>query len=87
MESELFKFSECSKKLFTLFYSLFPKKSKFRKDLNDTKLLFKRDLMKPFEKFIIKGCKYSSGTFGKIKGLFQKIKNISFLQKKCFLYS
>ena len=70
MESELFKFSECLGKLFKLFYSLFPKKLKFRKDLNDTKLLFKRDLMKPFEKFIIKECKYSSGTFGKIEGLF-----------------
>ena len=86
MESELFKFSECLKKLFTLFYSLFPKKSKFRQDLNDTKLLFKRDLMKPFEKFIIKGCKYSSGTFGKIKGLFKKIKTF-FYTKKGFLYS
>ena len=86
MESELFKFSECLEKSFTLFYSLFPKKSKFRKDLNDTKLLFKRDLMKPFEKFIIKGCKYSSGTFGKIKGLFKKIKTF-FYTKKGFLYS
>ena len=85
MESELFKFSECLGKLFKLFYSLFPKKLKFRKDLNDTKLLFKRDLMKPFEKFIIKECKYSSGTFGKIKGLFlEKMKYKCFFNKFFF---
>ena len=36
MESELFKFSKLLERLFTLFYSLFPKKTKFRKDLDDT---------------------------------------------------
>ena len=85
MESELFKFSECLEKLFILFYSLFPKKLKFRKDLNDTKLLLKKDLMKQFEKFIIKEGKHSSGIFGKIKGLFlERMKYKYFLNNKFF---
>ena len=85
MESELFKFSECLEKLLTLFYSLFPKKSKFRKDLNVTKLLFKKDLIKQFERFIIKEGKYSSGIFGKIKGLFlERMKYKYFFNKHFF---
>ena len=65
IKRELFRFSEGLERLFILFYSLFPKKSKFRKNLNDTKLLFKKDLIKQFKKFIITDGKYSSGIFGK----------------------
>ena len=56
--------------LFILFYSLFPKKSKFRKNLNDTKFLCKKDLIKQFKKFILTDRKYSSGIFIKIQGTF-----------------
>ena len=48
MKRELFRFSKGLEILFTLFYSLFPKKSKFRKNLPDTELLFKKDLIKQF---------------------------------------
>ena len=70
IKRELFRFSEGLERLFILFYSLFPKKSKFRKNLNDTKLLFKKDLIKQFKKFIITDGKYSSGIFGKIQEIF-----------------
>ena len=50
MKSELFRFSELLERLFTLFYSLFPKKSKFRKNLDDIEQLFKNDLIKQFKK-------------------------------------
>ena len=64
---ELFRFSKGLERLFILFYNLFPKKSKFRKNLNYTKLLFKKDLIKQLKKNIITDCKYSSGIFGKIQ--------------------
>ena len=70
MERELYRFIDTLKTLFILFYRLFPKNSKFRKNLLDTELLFKKDLIKQFKKFIIKDGKYSSGIFGKIKGIF-----------------
>ena len=70
MERELYRFRDALERLFTLFYSLFPKKSKFRKNLHGTELLFKKDLIKQFKNFIIKDGKYSSGIFGKIKGIF-----------------
>ena len=70
MERELYRFRDALERLFTLFYSLFPKKSKFRKNLHGTELLFKKDLIKQFNNFIIKDGKYSSGIFGKIKGIF-----------------
>ena len=63
IKSELFRFSESLERLFT--YCLFPKNSKFRKNLHDTKQLFKKDLIKQFKKFIITDGKYSSGIFGK----------------------
>ena len=67
IKSELFRFSESLERLFTLFYSLFPKKSKFRKNVHDKEQLLKKDLIKQFKKFIITDGKYSSGIFGKIK--------------------
>ena len=70
IKSELFRFSELLERLFTLFYSLFPKKSKFRKNLDDTEQLFKNDLIKQFKKVIIKDDKYSSGILIKSKEFF-----------------
>ena len=70
IKSELFRFSGSLERLFILYYSLFPKKSKLRKNLHDTEQLFKKDLIKQFKKFIITDGKYSSGIFGKIKGIF-----------------
>ena len=55
--------------LFTLMYSLFPKNSKFWKDLKKNKELFKNDLIPQIKKFIRKDGKYSSGIYGE-KGLF-----------------
>ena len=86
IKRELFRFSEGLERLFILFYSLFPKKSKFRKNLNDTKLLFKKDLIKQFKKFIITDGKYSSGIFGKIQGIFlERMRYKYFFDKKSFL--
>ena len=48
MERELYRFRDALERLFTLFYSLFPKKSKFRKNLHDTELFIKKDLIKQF---------------------------------------
>ena len=85
MKSELFRFSELLERLFPLFYSLFPKKSKFRKNLDDTEQLFKNDLIKQFKQFIITDGKYSSGIFGKIKGIFlERMRYKYFFDKKIF---
>ena len=86
IKRELFRFSEGLERLFILFYSLFPKKSKFRKNCNDTKLLFKKDLIKQFKKLIITDGKYSSGIFGKIQGIFlERMRYKYFFDKKSFL--
>ena len=63
IKRELFRLSEGLERSFILFYSLFPKKSKFRKNLNDIKPLFKKDLIKQFKNFIITDGKYSSRIF------------------------
>ena len=52
IKCELFRFSKGLERLFILFYSLLSKKSKFRKNLNDTKLLFKKDLIKLFKNLL-----------------------------------
>ena len=70
IKRELFRFSKGLERLFILFYSLLPKKSKFRKSLNDTKLLFKKYLIKQIKKFIITDGKYSSGILVKYKEFF-----------------
>ena len=85
MKSELLRLSKLLERLFTLFYSLFPKKSKFRKNLDDTEQLFKNDLIKQFKKVIIKDGMYSSGIFGKIKGIFlERMRYKYFFDKKLF---
>ena len=63
MQGELLNFRSYLERLFTLLYSLFPKKSKFRNDLNHTEQLFKKDLIKQFKKFIRTDGKYSSEIF------------------------
>ena len=60
MKDKLFDFSFYLQVLFSIFYQLFPKKSKFRNDLLKTEQLFKKDLIKQFKKFVIKNGKYSS---------------------------
>ena len=51
IKHKLFRFSEGLERLFILFYSLFPKKqNKFRKNVNDTKLLFKKRFDKKIQK-------------------------------------
>ena len=60
IKSELFRFSKSLERLFTLFYSLFPKKSKLRKNLHVAEHKFKKDLIKQFKEFIITDGKYSS---------------------------
>ena len=65
---------------------MFPKILKFRKNLHDIELLFKKDLIKPFKKFIITDGKYSSGIFGKVKGIFlERMAYKYFLIIKIFL--
>ena len=63
IQGELLNFRSYLERLFTLLYSLFPKKSKFRNDLNHTEQLFKKDLIKQFKKFIRTDGKYSSEIF------------------------
>ena len=59
MQDELFSFSSPLQRLFTLIYSFFPKKSKFRNNLNNTEQIFKKDLIKQFKMLIKKDGKYS----------------------------
>ena len=70
MKSELDKFIDELEKIFQTLFSLIPKNSKFRKNVNKTKLLFKPDLIKQITKFIFKDGKYSSGIYGMIEGIF-----------------
>ena len=46
MKRKLDKFIDKLEKIFRTLFSLIPKKSKFKKNLNKTKLLFKQDLIK-----------------------------------------
>ena len=52
IDRELFNFQRHLERLFRLFYSLLPKKSKFRKRLYETEQMFKEDLIKQFAKFV-----------------------------------
>ena len=71
MERGLDKFITELWKIFQIFFSLIPKKSKFRKkNLNKRKLLFKQDLIAQFIKAIFKTGKYSSGIYGNLEGFF-----------------
>ena len=45
MKRELDKFIDESGKIFQILFSFIPKKSKFKKNLNQAKLLFKQDLI------------------------------------------
>ena len=64
-----FNFEFCLRRLFTVLYSFFPTKSKFRGNLIKTEQLFIKDLKYQFKKILRKNGKYSSGIYGK-KGLF-----------------
>ena len=70
VKRELDKFIVQLEKIFQTLFSLTPKNPKFRKNLNETKLLFKQDLIKQFTKFIFKDGKYSSGIYGMIEGIY-----------------
>ena len=52
IDREIFNFQQHLEQLFRLFYSLLPKKSKFRKRLYETEQMFKEDLIKQFAKFL-----------------------------------
>ena len=69
IERVLFNLELNINKIFTIMYSIFPKKSKFRKDLQKNEELFKNDLITQFKKFIRKDGKYSSRIYGE-KGIF-----------------
>ena len=58
-------------KIFSFIYTLLPKNSKFRKDLQKPEELSKNDFIKQLKKFIRKNGKYSSGIYGK-KVFFRK---------------
>ena len=74
IERVLFNLKLNLTRLFTIMYSLFPKNSKFHKDLKKTKELFKIDLITQLKKFIRKDGKYSSGIYGKMGLLLEKSK-------------
>ena len=59
MQDELFHFSLLLQRLFTLVYSLFPKRSKRQNKISKTEQLFKKDLIKQFKMLIKKDGKYS----------------------------
>ena len=69
LRDELFHFKFCLRRLFTVLYSFFPTKSKFRENLIKTEQLFIKDLNNQFKKIIRKNGKYSSRIYGK-KSLF-----------------
>ena len=52
IDREIFNFQQHLEQLFRLFYSLLPKKTKFRKRLYETEQMFKEDLIKQFAKFL-----------------------------------
>ena len=85
MERELNKFIIELEKIFQTFFSLIPKKSKFKKKLNKTKLLFKQDLIKQFTKVIFKNGKYSSGIYGKLEGIFLERMKYKYFFERIFL--
>ena len=64
-----FNFEFCLRRLFTVLYSFFPTKWKFRENLIKTEQLFIKDLKYQFKTILRKNGKYSSGIYGK-KGLF-----------------
>ena len=70
IDRELFNFQRHLERLFRLFYSLLPKKSKFRKRLYETEQMFKEDLIKQFAKFVKTNGKYSLGIYTNIEGVF-----------------
>ena len=69
-DRELFNFQWHLERLFRLFYSLFPKKSKFRKKVSETEQMFEEDLIKQFAKFVKTNGKYSLGIYTSIEGVF-----------------
>ena len=65
IDREIFNFQQHFEQLFRLFYSLLPKKTKFRKRLYETEQMFKEDLIKQFAKFL--RTEHWRGIFGKNK--------------------
>ena len=65
--------------------SLIPKESKFKDNFNKTKSLFKQHLIKQFTKVIFKNSKYSSGIYGKIKGIFLERTQYKYFLEGIFL--
>ena len=85
IDREIFNFQQHLEQLFRLFYSLLPKKSKFRKRLYETEQMFKEDLIKQFAKFVKTNGKYSLGIYKNIEGVFfGKIVSINFFCIKSF---
>ena len=74
IERVLFNLKLNLTRLFTIMYNLFPKNSKFRKDLKKTEELFKNDLITQLKIFIRKHGKYSSGIYGKMGPFLEKSK-------------
>ena len=54
LRDELFHFEFCLRRLFTVLYSFFPTKSKFRENIIKTEPLFIKDLKYQFKKIIRK---------------------------------
>ena len=69
LQRVLFNLKLNLERLLVIICSLFPKISKFWKDIKKTEGLLKNDLIKQFKNIIRKNGKYSSKIFGK-KGLF-----------------
>ena len=84
MERELEKIIIELEKIFHLFYSLIPNESKLKKKLDDTKFLFKKDLIKQITKVIRKEGKYSSGIFAKLQGIFLETIKYKYFFAKIF---
>ena len=83
MERELEKFLIELEKIFFSLYSLIQNKSKLKKNLHDTKLLFKKNLMKQFKTFIILDGKYSS-IYDKLEGIFLERMQYKYFFDKIF---
>ena len=87
LDRELFNFQRHLEQLFRLFYSLLPKKSRFKKRLYETEQMFQDDLIKQLAKFV--KTEHRRGIFGKNK-FFLYIKFFSLEKLFCvtifFLY-
>ena len=87
LQRVLFNLKLNLERLLVIICSLFPKISKFCKDIKTTEGLLKNDLIKQFKKIIRKNGKYSSKIFGKKTFFWKDVSILTFLMAVSILES